>query len=578
MENAKRMLTKNRFSTTDNYLSKIVNVKGEEHSLPIANFIPYLISENIYVDGAVSKNVLSLAGIHSDGTKLQTISINSNDFDELKWIRLNWGMKCRISTDTYRAKEYLKEAIQSTTTNNINIIYNHIGFVKHKGKWGYIYGNGCIGNNEISSELENSIRVYNLESKSNNLHASMELLRSDLAPINIMLPLIASVYLSPLNEFLKQGGYEPKLLVYLYGRTGSMKSTLAGLILSHFGDFNNTNLPMSFRDTANSIVKKSFLLKDALTVIDDFHPSSLTDEKTMTNTAQTVARGYGDRVGRMRLTSNGDLIPSHPPRGNAIITGETLASIGESGTARYLALEIKRDDINKQVLTEYQSKAQQGELISSTKLFIEFILSQVEENENTFIEMLKEKFINNRLLFNDLLYANMPHGRVIDSISWLLLGIDMYYTCLLEKGYIEDIEYTKMFDEAIEVFKEIGINQGNLIKSDNPVEIFVEKFNSLIDSKRINILSINNKLNIDDFTNIAGFEDSEYYYLIADVVVNEVKKLCKEQDEHFSINKRALLKQLAYENIIKSEGNVNTFTKKVVGRQYKLMWLYKDRL
>ncbi len=56
----------------------------------------------------------------------------------------------------------------------------------------------------------------------------------------------------------------------LYGRTGSMKSTLARLILSHFDNFNNTDLPMSFRDTANSIVRKAFLLKDTLTVIDDF--------------------------------------------------------------------------------------------------------------------------------------------------------------------------------------------------------------------------------------------------------------------------------------------------------------------
>ncbi len=578
IEKTKKMLADNKFNTANNCLYKVVNVKGEEHSLPIANFIPYLISENVYVDGVISKNILSIAGVHTDGTKLPTISINSNDFDELKWIRINWGMKCKISTDTYRAKEYLKEAIQSTTTNNINIIYNHIGFVKHKDKWGYIYGDGCIGNAEISSELDSSIKNYNLVSDSNNLYASMELLRSDLAPINIMLPLIASVYLSPLNEFLMLGGYEPKMLLYLYGRTGSMKSTLAGLILSHFGNFNNTNLPMSFRDTANSIVRKAFLLKDTLTVIDDFHPSSLADEKTLTNTAQTIARGYGDRVGRMRLTANGDLMPSYQPRGNAIITGETLASIGESGTARYLAIELKKDDINKQVLTEYQSKAQKGELISSIKLFIEFILTQISVNENMFIEMLQEKFINNRLLFNDLLNNNMPHGRVIDGISWLLLGIDMYYVSLLENGYLLDVEYTKLFDEAIEIFKEIGINQSNLIKNDNPVEIFIEKFNSLLDSKRINILTINSKLNIDDFTNIAGFEDDDYYYLIADVVVNEVKKLCKEQDENFTINKRALLKQLAYENIIKSDGNVNTFTKKVMGRPYKLVWLNKEQL
>ena len=38
------------------------------------------------------------------------------------------------------------------------------------------------------------------------------------------------------------------------------------------------DLPISFRDTANSIIAQSFILKDVLTVIDDYHPSTKLDE------------------------------------------------------------------------------------------------------------------------------------------------------------------------------------------------------------------------------------------------------------------------------------------------------------
>ena len=85
----------------------------------------------------------------------------------------------------------------------------------------------------------------------------------------------------------------------LIGKTGSRKSTLAALFLSFFGKFSASDLPMSFHDTANSILSNIYYLKDVLTCIDDFHPSGMFHEQEMKSIAQNISRYYGDRIGRV---------------------------------------------------------------------------------------------------------------------------------------------------------------------------------------------------------------------------------------------------------------------------------------
>ena len=89
----------------------------------------------------------------------------------------------------------------------------------------------------------------------------------------VMYPLIATVFLCPLNEFFRKVGYEPLYLLFLVGRTQTRKSTLAALMLSFFGEFSASTLPCSFKDTANAIEKKGYILKDTLNVVDDYHIS-----------------------------------------------------------------------------------------------------------------------------------------------------------------------------------------------------------------------------------------------------------------------------------------------------------------
>ena len=189
-------------------------------------------------------------------------------------------------------------------------------------------------------------------------------------------------------------------------------------MLSFFGKFTASELPLSFRDTANSILHNAFALKDVLTCIDDLHPSSRQEEQKMNGTAQAVMRAYGDRTGKGRLRSDSTPMESRPPQGNAIVTAEFAPDIGESGTARYFALELKEKDVDLQNLTAYQEEAARGTLQRCMFAYTEWIRETFLSSEESVQEF--HKYLHTRFLFyRDSFRSNgiRCHGRVPETVA-----------------------------------------------------------------------------------------------------------------------------------------------------------------
>ena len=151
----------------------------------------------------------------------------------------------------------------------------------------------------------------------------------DCGPPEITAPLLAAVYLAPLSSILN-----PDTSVWLYGASGSLKSTLSGLAQSHFGAFDHKTLSASWTSTDNALLARLHVLKDVLSVIDDYAPQDDSRAQTELNRrVQRVLRDVGNRAARGRL--DGDLRerPEHPPRGFLLCNGEMLPP-GHSINAR----------------------------------------------------------------------------------------------------------------------------------------------------------------------------------------------------------------------------------------------------
>jgi len=402
--------------------------------------------------------------------------------------------------------------------------------------------------------------------------------RERIGGVNVSdLVLLAFTFLTPLIEFLRRAQCMPKFVLNIIGSTGTRKSTMAALFLCFFGMFNAGNLPMSFRDTANSIIQNAFALKDVLTCIDDFHPCGRDDERKLTGTMQALVRSYGDRTGRGRLRKDSSPMESRPPLGNAIVTSEFPPDIGESGTARYFLLELKDGDVNLDILSSFQQYAEQGVFRRAMFGYTEWIRKRflrIQTMEERFVNTLKESFATYR---NEFIQTGIScHGRVPEMVAELRIGMKMFLWLL------EDHEVIKKDDERIfmEDFKTIlygmARRQSENIKNDKPSVVFVKKLYALIESGAIAVTHKDLSIGEDPYPrNFVGFEDEQYLYLNKDIAYRHVKVLCNEQGESFSLTSKALLKTLAEDGLIKTSQGSNTVSVRYAGKNSRYMALDK---
>jgi len=455
------------------------------------------------------------------------------------------------------------------------VIYSHTGWRKINGSWAFLHSGGAIGADGVHVELESNLANYAFSSGTvakEAIAASLEFLR--IAPERVTFPLISMCFLSPLNEFARQAGNEPAFILYLLGVTGALKSTLAALALCHFGEFTAKNLPGSFKDTANALEKRGFLLKDVLTVIDDYHPSGQKNEATrMERTAQEITRSYGDRTGRARLNSDTSLKDSYRPRGNVIITGEDLPNIAQSGLARHMVIELAHGDVDKERLSSLQENA--GKLNVAMCGFIEWLIPQAADLPGR----LNEYFIA---------YRNQAqsggHARVPEAVAWLRIGFELFMIYAAGAGAVNKAEAQEYVNRAREVFERIAEEQGRRIENDKPSKKFVNTLRELLDTGACYVVDIGDMARVDNLKHegFIGYYDSDYYYLYSEAVFKAVVQFTSQQGMNFPVSGQTLLKHLDYEGWIEVELNDSRANrlkvKRISGKPTRLIWLKKAAL
>ncbi|QCT06277.1 hypothetical protein [Ruminococcus bovis] len=271
-----------------------INSKQGYYDKKLCNFTPRLLSEITVVDGVETTKRLRLGGKLAGGRVLPEIEINGSELGSFNWLLDKWGVECVLEVGK-NVKDNVRHAIQLTApAADKKCIYTVTGWKKIDNHWHYLLPN----DSRFDVDLSGKLKHYSTEQNFSEQDIANVFMMHEIPPVKkeILYSLIAFTFLTPLNEFLKRTGCEPKFVLFLVGHTGTRKSTLAALFLSFFGQFTASDLPLSFRDTANSILHNAFTLKDVLTCIDDFHPSGRDEEKKLTSTAQSVMRAYGDRM------------------------------------------------------------------------------------------------------------------------------------------------------------------------------------------------------------------------------------------------------------------------------------------
>ncbi len=491
-----------------NSKNHVLDGEGNE----ICNFMPIVLGQYMIGEGKDRTTVIELIGIEEGDKKLEAINVDVNDVDNLKWVKSSWGFQYKVH---HKMKSQFMNLIEVLVRNGITKkLSNQIGWFKENGKYVYLHTGGVVGISEREVDIGEHLSNYFLPNEIVNIQksckASLRLL--DLADYEVTVPLLALVYLSPLLQAIEDVGKIPEFVVWLFGTTGSRKTSLARVFLSHFGDFTN-RLPATFNDTYASIEIKAHAIKDSLNLIDDYAPKQTKKQKdAQDEIAEKTIRAYGDRISRGRANSSMISQKQYTPKGMLLMTGENIVR-GHSTVARLVALELDKGSVDLNLLKEIQSNI--NLLSESMRGYIEWLLPQMNEESS-----IGETLVYNFNLFKEELeniesvQKNDGHGRSTESCAWLIVGI----ACILEYFKDKEIIYETDFDKYIQLTKDtmanVLIKNNNITKESSPIDEFLYTLKEAINS---------NTIKVKNDTRESGYIDKRPRFL--QIAIESIEKL-----------------------------------------------------
>ncbi|MBR5089342.1 MAG: DUF927 domain-containing protein [Ruminiclostridium sp.] len=547
---------------------------GKKSVVPVANFLPVPTEEILYDDGKEQQRYFRMIGRKSNDftiSELSEIMIKATDTGNMNWIMDKWGFGANIFPPYQSNKDTLRSVMVTIGEQTAvrKTIFTHTGWRKIDDKWCFLHAGGAIGAEDVEVRLEGNLDRYRFPETTGDVIERNNAFRSVFgsADKKMILPFIAQVFLTPLNEFLRQAGHEPSFVLNYVGRTQSRKSTLAALMLSFFGSFTAASLPANFKDTANALEKKGYILKDMLMIVDDYHPAAtMKERRTMEQTMQSLSRMYGDRRARDRLNTEIALRSGNIPRGNVAVTGEDIASIGQSGIARNFIVEMQPDSVPvNDTLNASQAYAENGILAAFMRGYIEWLIPQADDLPNR----LKAVFENYR--GRAIAEKICGLGRAGDTVAWLMTGLHILSDYLYFCG-INDIDLS----DSWQILKEIAESQLGKNEETTPTKMFLDAVGQLFDSGKIYTENIGEIPKVEQLSGAkVGYSDNELYYFIPDTIYAEVGKYYSSQGKIFPVTCPRLMKHLASEKLCIANGERNTFQKRIGNRRHRYLCIPK---
>jgi hypothetical protein len=529
---------------------------------PLCNFDAQIKEEIVLDDGAERQRAFMIEGRLDTGVMLPETRVSVARFPSMNWVGESWGRRAIVNAGN-STRDHLRVAIQKLSPNaRDRYVFTHTGWGKIGGQWIYLSGN-TAGNHQFEIDLGKELSRYQLPTVPDDPVGAMKLSLSILkiAPLRITAPLFAACYRAPLC-----GAYPQDLSIWLEGQTGSMKSTLAALLLNHFGEFDRVTLPGNWESTANQLERRAFLLKDSLFVIDEYVPTGLNRREIETK-ASRILRGQGNLSGRNRLKSDLTERPAFYPRGIIISTGEEHPP-GQSLLARTIVLELSRDDIDIALLTELQRQADR--LAHAMAGYLSWLAPQMDDLPI----LLKETFLGARARAT----SGTEHLLIPEAAAHLWLGIHSALTYAQDIGAIKTDEAERTLDDCWDAFIAIGKDQATLVEEEQPTRRFLGVLHTMLTQRRA--ILIDKSESIPDprpGVDFVGWRDPDYVYLLPEATFQAVARFCHDTGDHLPRSDR-LKRDLKKDGISKTDTDRLTATVKIGGHTKRVLQLENDSM
>lgn len=547
----------------------ILCYKKDKKMIKLCNMVIIPVSQLIITDGIHEEKYLELTGVLNGNRKLPNVKVKLHDLRNSNWIENRWGIQCilyPISKCYEKILCAIKLACKDIETKSI---YKTIGWSKIGENYFYLHGRGAIGK-ESSVLVHESLNKFTLVvdervNKNKVYKKSLQLL--EIAPIDVTLPLFCFTILSTINTLLKLNNLETKFTLWLYGETGSRKTTLANLFFNIFNQQITPEIPANFKDTKTALEIKMCEYKDCVLLVDDYHPTDkLSEKKDMEDKAEFILRMYGDRIKKSRSNINLTKQREFMTRGLCAITAEDAISI-QSNMARCISVPLERNCVDLEKLTEFQ----RNPLIFPTAIynFISWLTNYINREKglpNLDLDWFREKYRNTDI-----------HARLIDSVWSLKYAYYLYLSYGVNIGKLEVEEVGERLKIAETIFIRLIQKQHTEMKTENPVSMYLNTIEELITSNQMPL----NKLRQESGSQKYGWYDDHYYYLIPEITYNKVLMFWERRNKVFPLTTKKLHDRLYQMGIIEIDESSKRKCPKITvekGRRTRVLKINRKKL
>ncbi|MEW6686321.1 MAG: hypothetical protein AB1393_08980 [Candidatus Edwardsbacteria bacterium] len=550
------------FIDNSGYLCRWKQLKDGVIPVRLANFEAQISEEITEDDGFELTHSYGIEG-RIKNKFLPKIEVPASFFNSLNWLH-KWGSQVILEPGQAN-KDYVRHAIQVRSNGARNLTYfTHTGWRQIQGGWCYLTGGGAIGRDAVSVKLSKELQRYYLPLKPENETESIKISLSflDIGKRAVTIPLFSLLHLSPLTTILEP---MPNFSGYIYGETGLFKTTLAILLLSHFGSFDSINNLSNFDDTANALEKRAFILKDTLHIIDDFCPSiKRIDVQHKENLAQRIIRAYSNRTARGRLNPDASEKGRYEPRGMLLMTGEEIVSL-QSTLARLMVAEISAGDIDKDRLTEFQMKAHL--LPHAMSSYISWLKDHIQE--------IKKSFPKQFIQLRDKAFKEDTHRKLPEQVAFLQFALDTVISWMVDKGILVENEALTLSKEGWDIFIELSNKQSERLEKEDPVRRFEEIIQTLITQGKVKI----EDKDIPDSKRVIGglqgeligYYDDFYLYFLPPALWHSLQRYCIAEGSHFPFYKNTFYRMLANRKLIEVKDGRHVISEWIRGKTQRVL-------
>lgn len=519
---------------------KVIRVKEKTENLETADLTNYHLtpsSRRIYVrrDGSVdmTKSEIELKIMITGTTIVDTLRIKIYDIDKITKIVGRFYPEAILynKKDADKVSNSFRE-----NCKHIKIVYCYLDagwhlingkpFYLHKG----IYKDGIEIMTPLSLPFNRACTYGNLPEICKQAFSLYN--DFDIASTLFLYSLLGVCY-----KLFDEAGYAPHFLLFMTGKTGSFKTTIAKLLFTQLADPKYRDYPRRIdADTVTSFERGIVISGvDTVTLIDDYSPAkSQKNAIDMANKLESIIRMVGDGSTKSRSNTALDDCRGEGVKGMVVLTGE-LQGKGLSSNLRCLYCEIEKSKVNLQAVTWFQQNT------DYYCTFIQHFAYFIAGYWDTLKKIIKDGFERYRRTAEKFLSVQ----RLVDVIATMCSTTDIFHLFLVLYCKLQENDVKTQMGEIKNAVLNVVKRSEMLSIEEEPSLRFMKVLIDLINKGTISVPC--ERPTETSIICTDGFIDKNYVYLLPENAYQKVTHYLKTCGVYFGIDMEHLGKILCQE-------------------------------